>query len=195
LHRAQDRQQLLSTQLHRIRANALAWRNGLGAVLAALIGFSLIKGRSDITQLDPRWAVLAGLALVAAFTVGAMAALSLLRAAHGRPWLSKVDELLPGVLGDHQETVAAGRALLRGVVLALVCTVLLVIAVALTWYGPPREGPMLEVRTAEGTFCGTAIRTDAGVLSLRTGAGEVRVDLGEARSLRPVGQCPGTAPS
>jgi hypothetical protein len=194
LRRAQDRDRLLRTQLDRVRAGALAWRNGLGALLAALVGFSLIKGRSNVTQLKPGWGVVVGVLLLAAFGTGVVAALSLLRAAHGRPSLVKVKNLPPAVLGDHQETVAAARALLRGVVLALGCAALLVAAVAMTWYGPPRDGPQLQVGTPERTVCGSVVRVAGSGVVLRTSAGEVSVDLRAAHTMQPVASCPAAAP-
>ncbi|MEV6633608.1 hypothetical protein AB0M54_22945 [Actinoplanes sp. NPDC051470] len=51
LRRVQHRDRLLRTELPRGREAATAWRNGLGALLTALIGFSLIKGRADVGQL------------------------------------------------------------------------------------------------------------------------------------------------
>lgn len=78
-------QRALAQELGRVREVAVAWRNGLGAILAGLVGFGLIKGRSDVGQAAPQWAVTAGLLLLAALAAGGFGALSLLRAAHGRP--------------------------------------------------------------------------------------------------------------
>ncbi len=52
----------------------LAWRNGLAALLAGLIGFGLTKGRSDITQLGSLYAAIVGCLLVASLTAGAASA-------------------------------------------------------------------------------------------------------------------------
>jgi hypothetical protein len=38
--------------LSRMRTDAVVWRNGLGALLAGPVGFSLIKGRSDVSTLS-----------------------------------------------------------------------------------------------------------------------------------------------
>lgn len=48
--RAKALQDLQADELDRIRAGAVAWRNGLGALLASLLGFSLVKGREDVTS-------------------------------------------------------------------------------------------------------------------------------------------------
>ncbi|WP_326757572.1 hypothetical protein OHB35_01820 [Streptomyces phaeochromogenes] len=75
----------LAQELGRVREVAVAWRIGLGAILAGLVDFRLIKGRSDVGQAAPQWAVTAGLLLLAALVAGGLGALSLLCAAHGRP--------------------------------------------------------------------------------------------------------------
>lgn len=56
LRAAQERDELLRTELPRVRQAATAWRNGLGALLAGLVGFGLIKGRSDVRELATGWA-------------------------------------------------------------------------------------------------------------------------------------------
>jgi hypothetical protein len=136
LRRAQQLAGLLRDEVQRVRAAALAWRNGLGGLLVALVGFSLIRGRSDVTTLAPGWGRLVGVLLLAALAAGVGGALQLLRAAHGRLAVTPVAALPPAPLGDHQEAVAAVRALRAGVVLVLLCTALLVAAVGVTWYAP-----------------------------------------------------------
>lgn len=136
LRRAQQLAGLLHGELERVRAAALAWRNGLGGLLVALVGFSLIRGRSDVSTLAPGWGVLVGLLLLAALLAGVAGALALLRAAHGRLAVTPVAALPPAPLGDHREAVAAVRSLRAGVGLVLLCTALLVAAVGVTWYAP-----------------------------------------------------------
>ncbi|MFC0504575.1 hypothetical protein [Micromonospora costi] len=138
LRRAQELAGLLRGELTRVRAAALSWRNGLGGLLAALVGFSLIRGRSDVTALAPGWGGLVGVLLLAAVAAGVAGALALLRAAHGPLTVTPVAALPPAPLGDHREAVAAARALRTGVRLVLVCTALLVAAVGVTWYAPGR---------------------------------------------------------
>src|ERR687897_994973 len=74
---------LAKDYLVKVRAKALAWRNGLGALLVGLIGFGLIKGRTDVGELAASYATIVGLALLASLIAGALAAVWLLRAAHG----------------------------------------------------------------------------------------------------------------
>lgn len=188
---AQERDRLLRTELSRVRAAATAWRNALAGLLTALIGFSLIKGRSDIGQLTKPWAVAVGSLLLVALICGAIGALSLVRAANGKPSVAPMDKLLSRRVADHIEALGAARALRRGIVLTMVCAALLVGAVAATWYGPGAKRPVLQVTTATvGTICGTVNRVDRGTLLLKTDAGEVVVSLAEALSLQPLTACP-----
>jgi hypothetical protein len=190
LRLAQERDRLLRTELPRVREAATAWRNGLGGLLAALVAFSLIRGRSDVGQLAERWAVVVGVLLAAALLTGAAGALLLLRAAHGRPAVTSANELLPPPVGDHIEALDSAQALRRGISLTLGCALLLLSAVATTWYGPERTGPMTQVTTPVGTFCGSTVRIAHGTLVLKTAAGEVTVDLARASSLRASSACP-----
>jgi len=188
---AQERDRLLRTELPRVRAAATAWRNALAALLAALIGFGLIKGRSDVNQLATPWAVVVGALLLTSLVCGATGALSLVRAAHGRPAVSALRDLLSRPVADHTEALAAATSLRRGIGLTLLCTAFLVAAVAVTWYGPAAKPPALQVTTpAVGTICGTVVRADRGTLVLRTASGEVLADVSEATAIRPVDACP-----
>jgi hypothetical protein len=139
---AQEREMLLRTELSRVRQAATAWRNGLGGLLAALVGFGLIRGRSDVTQLTQGWAVTVGVLLLTALLAGAGGALLLIRAAHGRPSVTSVHDLLPVLAADHIEAVESATALRRGIGLTLTCAALLITAVAITWYGPSDAGPI-----------------------------------------------------
>jgi hypothetical protein len=189
LRAAQNRELLLRTELPRVRQAAAAWRNGLGGLLAALVGFSLIKGRSDITRLAPDWAVAVGLLLLAALLAGTTGALLLIRAANGRPSVASVRDLLPRAAAEHIEALASATSLRRGIGLTFGCTALLVAAVATTWYGPAKDEPMLRVSTPDGTVCGVILRVDHGGVVLDTAAGEVRVILSIASTVEPVATC------
>lgn len=140
LRRAQELAGLLRGELDRVRAAALAWRNGLGGLLAVLVGFSLVRGRSDVSTLRPGWGALVGVLLLAAVAAGVAGALALLRAAHGPLSVTPVAALPPAPLGEHREALAAARALRLGVWLVLICTALLVAAVGVTWYAPGAAG-------------------------------------------------------
>jgi hypothetical protein len=184
-------------ELPRVREAAAAWRTGLAALLVGMVGFGLIKGRSDIRELAPPYDVVVGCLLLLTLATGTLGAVLLLRAAHGRPAATVVQQTPPGVLVwgeealDHQETLRAAKALTRGVVLTVLCAAALTATVAVTWYGPDKSEPRLEVVTPDGGFCGRPRGVTDGRLLLRTPAGEVRVRLDEALTVRAVGSCPG----
>jgi hypothetical protein len=187
---AQERDRLLRTELPRVRGAAAAWRNGLGGLLTAVVGFGLITGRSDVTQLDRAWAVAVGLLLLGALSCGAVGAFLLIRAANGRLSVVSASELANRRVVDHTEALASSAALRRGVALTLCCTVLLVAAVASMWYGPAPEVPAIRVTSpTDGTHCGTVVGVDGGLLVLQTAAGEVYVDMTKASTVQPVVSC------
>ncbi|MGR3939285.1 hypothetical protein [Streptomyces sp. BRA346] len=186
--------QLVKDSLPRVRAAALAWRNGVGTLLAGLIGFGLLKGRTDVGQLASPYDAVVGLLLLAALLAGTTAAVLLLRAAHGRPAATAIKEYRAhgggSALGaDHAEALRAASALSRGVVLALSCTALLVAAVGTTWYGPAAKEPSVEILTPAGSRCGEVIRMASGLLTLRTDSGEVTLDLSRSTGIRAVDSC------
>lgn len=190
LHAARERERLLLAELPRVREAATAWRNGLGGLLAALVGFSLIKGRSDIGELAGHWAALVGILLLAALIAGTVGALLLIRAANGRPSVASTRQLLSRSVADHLEALAAATALRRGIVLTLTCAALLVAAVGATWYGPARDKPFLQIATPSGTICGSVVRVSHGSLTLNTAAGEVTTDLAAVSAIEAVVGCP-----
>ncbi len=190
LRAAQERERLLAAELPRVREAATAWRNGLGGLLAALVGFSLIKGRSDISQLAGYWSVWVGILLLAALIAGAAGALLLIRAANGRPSVVPARELLSRNTADHIEAVTAASALRRGIVLTLGCAALLVAAVGATWYGPARDKPALQITVPGGTICGSIVALNDGNLTLKTAAGEVTTNLADASAMQALASCP-----
>ncbi|WP_284744156.1 hypothetical protein [Amycolatopsis sp. RTGN1] len=190
LRAAQERERLLRTELTRVREAAVAWRNGLGALLVALVGFGLIKGRSDIGQLAPAWARWVGLLLLFAILAGATGALLLIRAAHGRPAVTAIRQLPSSRAADHIEALASAVALRWGIIATLGCALLLVSAVAATWYGPERDKLAVRVTTPAGVTCGSVVRLDHGTLVLKTDAGEVTTDLNIASTITAVAKCP-----
>ncbi|MFC7760951.1 hypothetical protein ACFQY4_25175 [Catellatospora bangladeshensis] len=92
LHTAQALDALRRTELARVRAAAASWRNGIGGLLAAVAGFGIVKGRSDIGELTPPWARAVGVLLLLALVIGTAGALSLIRAATGWLRLLPMDE-------------------------------------------------------------------------------------------------------
>ncbi|MGH3900927.1 MAG: hypothetical protein ACRDTA_22320 [Pseudonocardiaceae bacterium] len=188
-------QEAVYNELPRVRAAALAWRNGVAGLLAGLIGFSLVKGRSDIGELAEPFDVIVGVLLLAALLTGTIAALLLLRAAHGRPAATSLgDAQHAAPLGmDHAETLAAARSLTAGLILGLLCTVLLTTAVGTTWYGPAKDEPRITVTTPGGTRCGEVVRLRSGTLTLKTDNGETDVDLASADGIGSVDSCTATS--
>ncbi|MEV8451276.1 hypothetical protein AB0467_01415 [Streptomyces sp. NPDC052095] len=188
---ARHHRALLRGELPRVRESALAWRNGLAALLAGLVGFGLLRGRSDIGSLAAPYAVGVGVVLFLALLCGGAGALSLLRAAHGRPASAALAEpfRLDGTAAAHTEALHAARALARGIPLTLCCAALLTTAVGITWYGPAKEGPFLSVTTPAGTLCGEPLSTAPGSVTLRTGTGRFTADLTLATAVRAVTSC------
>lgn len=189
LHAAQERELLLRAELPRVRQAATAWRNGLGALLAGAVGFGLIKGRSDVRDLAPDWAAAVGGLLLAALVAGVVGALLLIRAAHGRPPVTDAQRIQPSRARDHVEALASTSALRWGIAATLGCGLLLVAAVGATWYGPARGKPAVQVSTPAGSFCGSVVRLERGILVLKTDAGEVATDLSTATTLTAVDNC------
>jgi hypothetical protein len=190
LRAVQQRDRLLRAELPRVREAATAWRNGLAGLLAALIGFGLVRGRSDVGQLAARWAGVVGVLLAAALLVGAAGALLLLRAAHGRPDVTATRDLLSARVADHVEAANSVRALRWGIRATLGCTLLLIVAVGFTWYGPEKAKPAVQVTTPTGTLCGTVVRLTHGTLVVKTKAGEVSADMSATLTLQAVDSCP-----
>jgi hypothetical protein len=151
LRRAQYREHIIRTELSRVRTAALSWRNGLGALLAGLVGFSLIKGRSDVSTLVSATAITVGVLLLLALIAGTIGAFKLLRAAHGRPSIVSIEDLPPEIVALHTEALAAARSLRQGIVATTLCAGLLVSAVAVTWYGPPKADPAPHPKTESTT--------------------------------------------
>jgi hypothetical protein len=194
---AAARLSLVRDQVPRIRAAATAWRNGLGALLAGLVGFGLVKGRTEISDLAHPFDAAVGVFLLLGLLAGIRAAWLLLRAAHGVPKAVRVEDVLdvaspdPGLRGTLVEASESASALRRGVRLSLLCVLLLATAVAVTWYGPAREEPRVALTLDNApAVCGEVIRVDGGRLTLRTEHGEVTADLGHLSGLAGVATCP-----
>jgi hypothetical protein len=190
LRSAQFRLELLNTELPRVRAEAAAWRNGLGVLLAALVGFGLIKGRSDVSTLEATAAKFVGVLLALALVAGAVGALLLLRASFGKPSVVDVKSLPPAPLYTHSEALSSAYALRWGIGLTLACAALLVAAVGITWYGPPSAAPQLAVGTSGPPLCGSVTSVSGGTLVLDTSLGPQRISLAKVTSMKPVSSCP-----
>ncbi|MFI7067434.1 hypothetical protein ACIBL3_41020 [Kribbella sp. NPDC050124] len=192
---ARAQHQLPTDDLPKVRAMALAWRNGLGAVLAGLIGFGLVKGRTDIGELSSPYGVIVGGLLAAAVLAGAFATGMLLRAAHGRPTGASMAKVLANPSDDpirdaeYFEAESSARALRRGIVGAVGCAFLLVAAVGVTWYGPAKDAERVVVVIPGGERCGDIENLAKGVLTLKTSSGLMEIRLADASGLRTVDSC------
>lgn len=179
------RRKALEAELELTRGRATSWAKGIGALLAAGLAFSLVKGRSDITDLSSGAGVIVGVLLLVAMGVAVVAVYFLFRAAYGR-----LRTVRPGT-SDHELAVETMTDMRIGLWLAAGGTAMLVGAVGLTWYGPAVQGPQLQVVDSGGvSWCGDPVRTIGGVLTLKTEGQEIRVDLATAAQLRPVMSCP-----
>lgn len=191
LARAKKQQRLQSEQLGRARSAALAWRNGMAGVLVALTGFGLVQGREDIARLAVVPAIWVGVLMALALVAGLVATGLLLYAAHGMPLLRNVEEILDNEDEDeHGEASRVVTALRRGVVLGSLCVLFLVVSVALGWYGPEREDPLLRVGLPEGTVCGQVEDSGEGQALLRQNDGSaILVEWDTAQEVLPVRTC------
>jgi hypothetical protein len=189
LVQAQDRDRALEQELPAVRTVATAWRNGLGALLAGVVGFGLIKGRSDISQLAWPWSAVSGGLLLVSLACGAAAAMRLLRAAYGVPAMRKLKITRPGATWAHTEAVASMTALRHGVGWFFGCVASLVVAVAFTWYGPAAGDPKLSVMVGDRLTCGTVVGLSNGILTINTSTGQTPVDLKKATAIRIIDSC------
>ncbi|WP_237276573.1 hypothetical protein [Streptomyces caniscabiei] len=186
---------MVKDELPKVRAAALAWRNGVGVLLAGLIGFGLLKGRTDVSQLASPYNLIVGVVLLCSLLAGIVAALLMLRAAHGRPaavpFRYEGQDHDPGsrMASEHSESQRAARALSWGLLLSLACVTFLVTAVGMTWYGPSKAQPHIEIQVAGGTHCGKVVRLKGGRLTLGTDHGEITVSLRKAETLKAVDSC------
>lgn len=179
------RRKARDAELALTRGRATSWAKGIGALLAAGLAFSLIKGRSDLTGLGPVFAAGVGAALLVALVLAAVSAYFLFRAAYGRL------EAIPPETTDHTLAVQTMKDLRVGLVLAAVGTAVLIAGVGLTWYGPAADGPLLQAVDGTGTsWCGEPSRTVDGRLTLKTGGQEVVIDLTKVSQIRAVTACP-----
>lgn len=189
LQRARRERELLRSELPRVREAALAWRNGLAALLAGLIGFGLVKGRSDISDLASGWAATVGALLLMALVAGAAAAMWLMTAAHGLPKVFSLGDGPPP--SDHGEAVLGARRLFRGIAATAVCTAALVAAVGATWYGAAADGPGIHVTSPNGVvFCGSALTADRSGIRLTTEHGNIALPSGSIVTARAGTPCP-----
>lgn len=200
---AQNRQDALnayravSQELPAVRAMADSWRKGLAGLLVAVLGFTLIRGRSDLGQLVTGWAVAVAVLLALVVAIGGFAAYQILGAASGWP------KPIPAITGrrsdgrtasaptTHDLAMKSLAALRQGMAAATLAVLLLLAAIATTWFGPAKESAPLYVVDGSGAvFCGKVKETDHGRITLESGTGTTVVQLGAVTNLAPVDSCP-----
>jgi hypothetical protein len=190
-------QRVLVGELERARALADNWRKGVAGLLIGIVGFSLIRGRSEVDKLTSSAAVVVGIVLAIAALTGTYAAFLILRAAHGSPRPAGIlsgprsDGQIGKALTEHDEAMLSYQALSSGLRFAAAATVALLIAVAITWYGPAKAPSGLMVTEQSGaTWCGHVEQTVKGLLTLKTSSGPVVVDLRDSATIKAVDECP-----
>ncbi|MER5375099.1 hypothetical protein [Streptomyces sp. NPDC002553] len=207
---AQLGQQLQYDQLGTVRRQAEGWRNGLTG-LTGLVGVVFVlKGRESVAGMPDAWRWSTALLLVLAFVLLLAGALRSVRAAHGqlgeRTWLSG-DRLLTAVLDEVERTQ---RALVGARRLAVAGLCAIVAAIGVSWLVPVEgaaagnggAGPYVVVNTDRAVRCGELVAGDAGTVIIRqeerekgekgarsTGAGWIRIPVGEIRSIVPAPRC------
>jgi hypothetical protein len=193
---------VVSQELPAIRAMADSWRKGLAGLLAAVVGFTLIRGRTDLTQLQPCYAITVAVLLGLTLVVGGFAAYQILGAAHGWPRPIPInpgkrsDDTTVTPLTSHDVAMKSLSGLRQGMTAAVISAILLVAAIAITWFGPGKQPAGLLVTDSSGTItCGTVKQTDNGRVTLQTSAGAVVVDLTGAKHVAAVDDCPASGGS
>lgn len=180
-----ERARRQSAELILTRERAANWSKGVGALLVAALAFSLIKGRDDLTSLDPRWAAGVGICLVVATVLATIAAYKLFRASYG-PLAALSDSVT-----DHQEATSTMRSLGWGLGLSVLAFAALLGAVGATWYGPDAEGPRVSVTGEDGTvWCGEPKETDNGTITLSVKGQQMDFDLDALSRIEAVDTCP-----
>ncbi|MEU5567699.1 hypothetical protein [Micromonospora musae] len=189
---AEKAQELRFTQLDVVRRQAESWRTGLTGVTALLGAVLIIKGRSDLADLEVQYKVallgLFGLALAALLTATLLA----VRATSGAPG----DEVLLASEDLERWTRVEVRAAQRAIGWARLLTVMGVVAVAagacLMGIAParPAKGELATVHTPSGDYCGQLAEFAPGTLKISGKSGYYLVPLGSVVRVEPAAHCP-----
>lgn len=178
------RQQLQEQELGVVRARASNWGKGLAALMAGVLAFGLIKGRSDISELPLLPAVTIGALLVLVCICVLVAATQIFRAAFGSLKPSKLTRT------DHEEAESSMSALRRGLIAAFGGFALLVVAVGITWYWPAPPPPALQVIEVNGqVHCARSLRIAGTQAILSTPDGDIAVRVSSIQFVDPASDC------
>jgi hypothetical protein len=185
---------LVSTQLENVRKTAENWRNGLVATVAAIVGFSVIKGPDDVSTLAHPAAVISGLLLLVALILGLIGTLSSLDAAYGSPKVMTKSEFdnQGGIAGFNLVfATSAVQKLRRAQILTVAALGLLAAAVGVTWYGPRPDSPLVDVsRNGAPDVCGNLVASADGNVDIKpAGAIAIRLHLPDLTKMKAVDTC------
>jgi hypothetical protein len=188
---------VVSQELPAVRAMADSWRKGIAGLLIAVVGFTLIRGRADLNQLSSGWAIAVAALLCGVLVVGGFAAYQILGAAHGYPRPvpintgQRTDKTSAKPMTSHDLAMRSLSGLRQGVLAAVLAAILMVAAIALTWFAPAKQSARLLVIDGAGAvMCGAVEQTDRGRVTLQTATGTVVIDLAGATNVAPVDECP-----
>lgn len=185
-----------SEALTGLRAAATAWGAQISAFTGILGIVALIKGRENISEIEPGFQYWVGGALLAAVLAAVAAIVYAALAADGSPrwmWLVGAE----AKRNQRSERAVTARQLLISRITAVLIVPFLAAAVAITWFGPEKdEDPapvkVLAVSATGAVTCGD-LATGAGTaLALKSGSGQpLTLKDGDIRSLSVVSACPG----
>lgn len=184
-----------STQLVDVRKAAENWRNGLVAMLGAVVAFSLIKGPSDISDLDAPTGHAVGVVLLLAVVSATAGAWWSLAAAYGWPReITRATFFNEGGIEGYRfiQAKKAAKDLFNARAATIVTLTLLVLAVAITWYAPRTPSVLLSAgRKDQPDLCGKMASLTNGYLDLKpSNSAPVRLLLPDVIKLSVVQKCP-----
>jgi hypothetical protein len=189
-------QQGVQRELETVRLASASWGKGVAAAVAGVVGFSLIKGRSDVSELTPAAGIAVGALLLGTLIVGCTSVYLLMRAAYGglSPVSVSTGRGLDGVHRvadtDHAEATRSTRALRSGLATAGFALLLLMAAIAATWYGPTKVPARVTIGDQRGEVaCGDVDGVVNGHIVLDTDRGKVSIPLDHVNSVAAVPKC------
>jgi hypothetical protein len=184
---------LLVTQLADTRKSAENWRTGLIATVGLITGFSIIKGPSDLSGLDPWAAYYVGLVVLAALASAVFGAWVSLAAAYGTPSIVPRNEVQQLGITGYRFNLArrAVRDLSRAKLAMLAALLLFAAAIGTTWYGPRSPSVLLSIeRKSMPQVCGKLVSSSNGDIDIQQGNYEItRLPLTDVTKIHAVRSC------
>lgn len=186
---AQLRDDLASKELQRVRAAAVSWKTGLGALFLLIPTLVVVKGTDTVDGLASTDKIIVGGLIAFGSTLAVVATLIALRAAYGpmrRPKTVSDDNTIP-IVSEVGKTVAA---LQMTRALTIVASAALAASIAYAW-AAPRSKPGLSVNLANGSaYCGKLVGVQAGVMQIETADGVTRpIPTADITSATSVSSC------